>query len=80
MAAIRRRREEQSKRRATDEAAEVVHLAHEHYGAAVSYRNLTYGAIQGMLRTLDPHSNFLDAKHYRTMREEQRGSQRECSP
>lgn len=31
------------------------------------------GAIAGMLRTLDPHSNFFDPKDYNQMREDQRG-------
>src|SRR5580658_8228651 len=31
------------------------------------------GAIPGMLRTLDPHSNFFDPKEYSTMKEDQRG-------
>jgi len=31
------------------------------------------GAIPGMLRTLDPHSNFFDPKALQAMREEQRG-------
>ncbi|MEO8598126.1 MAG: S41 family peptidase [Candidatus Solibacter sp.] len=31
------------------------------------------GAIPGMLRTLDPHSNFFDAREYKLMREEQKG-------
>ena len=31
------------------------------------------GAIPGMLRTLDPHSNFYDPKSYAKMREDQRG-------
>src|ERR1035441_5751902 len=31
------------------------------------------GAIPGMLRTLDPHSNFFDAHEYQLMREEQKG-------
>lgn len=31
------------------------------------------GAIPGMLRTLDPHSNFFDPKEYASMREDQRG-------
>jgi carboxyl-terminal processing protease len=30
------------------------------------------GAIPGMLRTLDPHSNFFDPKDYQLLREEQR--------
>lgn len=31
------------------------------------------GAIPGMLRTLDPHSNFFDPKDFRGLREDQRG-------
>ena len=31
------------------------------------------GAIPGMLRTLDPHSNFFDAKEFAGLREEQHG-------
>ena len=32
------------------------------------------GAINGMLETLDPHTNFLDAESYKSMREGQDGS------
>jgi len=32
------------------------------------------GAIPGMLRTLDPHSNFFDPRDFQMMREDQRGS------
>ena len=31
------------------------------------------GAIPGMLRELDPHSNFFDPRDYQTLREDQRG-------
>src|SRR5580692_7477191 len=31
------------------------------------------GAIPGMLRTLDPHSNFFDPRDYELLREDQRG-------
>src|ERR1700719_173352 len=31
------------------------------------------GSIPGMLRTLDPHSNFFDPKDYAALREDQRG-------
>jgi len=34
---------------------------------------LVYGAIEGMLRTLDPHSSFLDPRAYAQMRERQQG-------
>jgi carboxyl-terminal processing protease len=35
---------------------------------------LIYGSIDGMLRTLDPHSSFFDPKFYAQMRERQQGS------
>lgn len=36
-------------------------------------RAIYNGAVPGMLRTLDPHSNFFDPKAYAAMREDQRG-------
>jgi len=35
--------------------------------------DLVYGAIDGMLRTLDPHSSFLEPRAYTQMRERQEG-------
>ncbi len=35
--------------------------------------NTTLGAIPGMLRTLDPHSNFFDPRAYAQLREDQEG-------
>jgi carboxyl-terminal processing protease len=35
--------------------------------------DLVYGAIDGMLRTLDPHSSFLEPRAYAQMRERQEG-------
>ena len=35
--------------------------------------SLVYGAIRGMLGTLDPHSSFFDPKEYARMRERQEG-------
>src|SRR5215831_18348507 len=34
---------------------------------------LVYGAVRGMLGTLDPHSSFFDPKEYSAMRERQEG-------
>lgn len=53
---------------------DLVSLAHERYGAEVSYRDLVYASIQGMLRTLDPHTSFLPPKAYTGMRERQQSS------
>ncbi|MEO8070357.1 MAG: S41 family peptidase [Acidobacteriota bacterium] len=41
-------------------------------GTAESDR-LVYGAITGMLQTLDPHSSFMDPRSYAQMRERQEG-------
>ena len=36
-------------------------------------KSIYKGAIPGMLRTLDPHSNFFDPKDFQALREDQRG-------
>jgi carboxyl-terminal processing protease len=43
------------------------------YAEKVEPDRLVYSAIDGMLRTLDPHSNFLDPRSYARMREQQEG-------
>jgi len=43
------------------------------YADAVQSDRLVYGAINGMLQTLDPHSSFMDPKTYAQMRERQEG-------
>src|SRR5262249_19072747 len=43
------------------------------YAGKVESDNLVYGAIRGMLSTLDPHSSFFDPKAYAQMRERQEG-------
>jgi carboxyl-terminal processing protease len=35
---------------------------------------LVYGAVEGMLKTLDPHSSFFDPREYAQMRERQEGT------
>ncbi|MEE9218120.1 MAG: S41 family peptidase [Acidobacteriota bacterium] len=52
----------------------MVDLIEQQYMEEPDSYEVIYGAVRGMLRTLDPHSNFLDPKAYREMREEQRGS------
>jgi len=44
------------------------------YVEPVESSQMVYGSIDGMLRTLDPHSSFLDPKAYERMREQQSGS------
>jgi carboxyl-terminal processing protease len=43
------------------------------YVDKVPSERLVYGAIDGLLHTLDPHSSFLDPRSYRQMRERQEG-------
>ena len=43
------------------------------YVEPVPSDRLVYGAIDGMLKTLDPHSNFFDPKSYAQLRERQEG-------
>src|SRR5215216_530909 len=48
-------------------------LLEENYATAVDSDKAVYGAIDGMLRTLDPHSKFFDPKAFTSLREDQRG-------
>ena len=43
------------------------------YSEPVESDRLVYGAINGMLQTLDPHSSFMDPRTYAQMRERQEG-------
>jgi carboxyl-terminal processing protease len=43
------------------------------YVEKVPSERLVYGAIDGLLHTLDPHSSFLDPRSYRQMTERQEG-------
>lgn len=42
-------------------------------GGDLSYQDLIYGALRGMLSTLDPHSEFLDPKRYEGLKEDTEG-------
>jgi carboxyl-terminal processing protease len=53
---------------------ELVNVAHERYGAEVSYKDLVYSSVNGMLRALDPHTAFLSPEAYEGMREKQQTS------
>ncbi len=53
---------------------ELVNVAHERYGVEVSYKDLVYSSVNGMLRTLDPHTAFLSPEAYDGMREKQQTS------
>src|SRR5258707_14014872 len=54
--------------------SQVYDLVEQNYAEQVNPDKAIYnGAIPGMLRALDPHSNFFDPKSYSLLREEQQG-------
>ena len=54
--------------------SKVLRAVEENYADPVDMEKTIYsGAIPGMLRSLDPHSNFFDPKSFAQLREEQRG-------
>lgn len=53
---------------------ELVNVAHERYGDKVTYSQLVYSSIDGLLRTLDPHTGFLPPEAYQGMRERQQST------
>src|SRR6185369_11115377 len=51
----------------------ILGLVEENYASDVDSDKAVYGAIDGILRTLDPHSKFFDPKAFTSLREDQRG-------
>ena len=60
--------------RQLDLFGEVFEQVHENYVSTPDDSDLVKGAIDGMMSTLDPHSNYLTAKDFQTMQEQTRGS------
>jgi len=59
---------------AVREFTRVLDVVQNNYANTVDVDKAVYqGAIPGMLRMLDPHSNFFDAKQFSLLREDQRG-------
>jgi carboxyl-terminal processing protease len=63
-----------------DQFTKVLNIAQQDYADPIDpdrsiygVPNTSLGAIPGMLRTLDPHSSFLDPRTFESFREEQRG-------
>jgi carboxyl-terminal processing protease len=57
-----------------DSFTKVYDVVEQNYADKLSADKAIYkGAIPGMLRTLDPHSNFFDSKEFSSLREEQHG-------
>jgi len=57
-------------RRYTD----VLRIVEQEYATEVEPGELVHASIRGMLRTLDPHSNFLERRDYVSLQERQKGS------
>src|SRR3954469_10417830 len=49
-------------------------MVEDNYATPIDSEKAVYGAIDGMLRTLDPHSKFLDPRNFKSLREDQTGS------
>jgi len=54
--------------------SQILGIVQDRYIEEVSPEVAIEGAIRGMLKTLDPHTNFLNASDYQDMMEEQHGS------
>ncbi len=59
--------------RVVKQFSEVLNLIEQNFAEPVDPDRTVYSAINGMLRTLDPHSIFFDPKRYAELREEQQG-------
>jgi carboxyl-terminal processing protease len=53
--------------------ARALAIIEDNYVGKATSKDLVENALQGMLRTLDPHSNYLSKDAYSEMRDEQRG-------
>src|SRR5215208_5175866 len=43
-------------------------------GGKVTYQDLVYGALKGMLNTLDPHSEFMEPDKYKELQNDTQGA------
>ncbi|HJV21105.1 MAG TPA: S41 family peptidase [Holophagaceae bacterium] len=66
--------EDRQKLRNLETLAEVMGLVNKEAVEPPTPKQLTHSGIQGMLHTLDPHSNYMDESEFRFLREEQKGS------
>jgi carboxyl-terminal processing protease len=66
--------DEKTRQRNLDTLAEVMTLIQKSAVDPPAPKQMTHASIQGMLHTLDPHSNYFDESEFRKMKEDQRGS------
>ncbi len=53
---------------------QVLEIAEKYYADEIDAEKSVHASVRSMLRTLDPHSNFFDAKQFSQFREDQRGN------
>src|SRR5688500_12402097 len=63
-----------SSREGLRQYTELVEAARRNYGGEVTYKEVVYSSIHGMLRQLDPHPSFLPPEAYQRMRDRQQSS------
>lgn len=66
--------DERIKQRSLDNLAEIMGLIQKEMVEPPLPKQVTHASIQGMLHSLDPHSNYMDEGEFREMREGQKGS------
>jgi len=59
--------------RKLDVFSHVLSLIENNYVEPVDETRLLYGAVDGMVRTLDPHSSFMDPRSYSSLKQETEG-------
>ncbi|HKP11180.1 MAG TPA: S41 family peptidase [Blastocatellia bacterium] len=64
--------ETEARKRIANDFAEALLLAQEKSASAVDYDRAAKASINGMLRTLDPHSMYFDAKQWEEFQNDQR--------
>lgn len=52
----------------------LLEVAKEHYAGEATHKSLVYASIDGMIKDLDPHTNFLPPEAYTQMQERQQSS------
>ncbi|WP_306590636.1 S41 family peptidase [Geothrix sp. 21YS21S-4] len=65
---------EGGRQRSLDTLTEIMDLVQKQTPEPPPSKQLAHATIQGMLHTLDPHSNYMDESEFRLLREEQKGS------
>ncbi|MGA2079678.1 MAG: S41 family peptidase [Holophaga sp.] len=66
--------DERARQKSLDTLTEIMDIVQKESVDPPAPKQMAHATISGMLRTLDPHSYYMDEAEFRSMREEQRGS------